>query len=362
MTGARSHKRHTEAGEHQRVLRLTRKVSATLGNDFFESLVKHMAVALDADCVYIGELIRGAVDRIDALAVCLDGKLAENFEQDLPGSASAQVLAEGNLVCPVDVTELFPLDRSLERLEAQAFVGYRLIDSAGQPLGVLAAIYSKRLADVEVAKSVVEAFTPRAAAELERKCDHDALRRANERHRAFVASSMDAMWRIEFEKPIPVHLDEEEQIERIYRYGYMAECNEALARLVNAPSVEELIGARFAAIVPPTDERWVEELRAAIRSGYRTTVVETTPLDPLGRRMYRLRSQFGIVENGELLRLWGTMRDITGLKRAELALEASERRFRDMLERLQLPAVMVDPAGQVLCPPAAWPLVETRAH
>jgi two-component system cell cycle sensor histidine kinase/response regulator CckA len=156
------------------------------------------------------------------------------------------------------------------------------------------------------------------------------------------------MWRIEFEKPIPVVLDEEEQFDRIYRYGYMAECNEALARFAGAPSAEELVGARFAAIVPRDDMRLVEELRSAIRSGYRAAVVETTPLDARGRRMYRLRSQFGIVENDELLRIWGTIRDITGLKRAELALEASERQCREVLETLQLPAVMVAPAGEVL--------------
>jgi PAS domain S-box-containing protein len=348
MTGTRSPKRRTEAAERQKVLRITRKVGATIGNDFFESLVKQLSSAVGADCVYLGELTNGVVNRIDTLAVCLNGSLSGNFEQDLPGTACAQVLSDGSFVCPIDVTGMFPLDRTLEDLQAQAYIGYRLSDSAGQVLGVLVAIYTHRLPDGEVARSVLEAFTPRAAAELERKVDYDALRKANERHVAFVASSMDAMWRIEFEKPIPVHLPEEEQVERIYRYGYMAECNDATARLANAPSVEDLVGARFAAIVPRDDNRLVEELRSAIRAGYRTTMVETMPLDPLGRRMYRLRSQFGIVENGELLRLWGTIRDITGLKRAELALEASERRSREMLERLPLPALVVDPSGQVV--------------
>jgi two-component system cell cycle sensor histidine kinase/response regulator CckA len=349
MPETRSHKRlHTEKAERQRVARITRKVSATLGNDFFQSLVKHIGNALAADCVYVGELTNNALNRIDTMAVCLNGVLAENFEQNLSGTASSHVVTEGNFVCPANVTELFPEDRLLGQLQAQAFVGQRLTDSGGQAVGILAAVFSQHLSDGEVAKSVLETFISRATAELERKRDHAALRRADERHRAFVASSMDAMWRIEFEKPIPVVLDEEEQFDRIYRYGYVAECNEALARFAGAPSAEELVGARFAAIVPLDDARLVEELRSAIRSGYRAAVVETTPLDAFGRRMYRLRSQFGIVENGELLRIWGTMRDITGLKRAELALEASERQCREVLETLQLPAVVVGAAGEVL--------------
>jgi hypothetical protein len=99
MTENRSHKRlRTEAAERKRVLRITGKASATLGNDFFQSLVKQTAVALDADCVYIGEVHR-TLNRIATLAVCLNGDWAENFEQDLPGTAAAHVVAEGNFIC-----------------------------------------------------------------------------------------------------------------------------------------------------------------------------------------------------------------------------------------------------------------------
>jgi signal transduction histidine kinase len=349
MSGTSSSKRRqAEAAEREQVLRISRKVSATLGNDFFQSLVKHIADALGADCVFLSEVIQVGVPRIDTLAVCLNGEWTENFQQDLSGTASSHAVSDGNVAYPQDVTELFPEDQVLGRMQAQAFVGQRLSDSDGGVLGVLAAVYCKRLEQGDVAKSILEAFTPRAAVELERKRNHDVLRKADERHRAFVASNMDAMWRIEFERPVPIHLTEDEQIDLIYRYGYMAECNAAFARLLSAPPTEELIGARFAAIVPPNDTRLIEELRSSIRSGYRTTAVETMPLDALGRRLYRLRSQFGIVENGELCRIWGTVRDITGLRRAELALEASERRCREMLERLRLPAVVVDPTGKVL--------------
>jgi hypothetical protein len=153
MTENRSHKRlRTEAAERKRVRRITGKVSATLGNDFFQSLVKHMAAALGADCVYIGEIHR-TVNRIATLAVCLNGDWAENLEQDLPGTAAAHVVAEGNFICTENAAELFPLDPDLERLRAQAYVGYRLTDSSGQVLGVLAAVYTQRLGDVDLAKA-----------------------------------------------------------------------------------------------------------------------------------------------------------------------------------------------------------------
>jgi two-component system, cell cycle sensor histidine kinase and response regulator CckA len=90
-----------------------------------------------------------------------------------------------------------------------------------------------------------------------------------------------------------------------------------------------------------------EELREAVRSRFRTATVEARPLDQDGRYLYRLRSQFGIVENGALKRIWGTTRDVTELRRTELSLINSERLFRDVLEGIQLPAVMLDPTGAV---------------
>lgn len=155
------------------------------------------------------------------------------------------------------------------------------------------------------------------------------------------------MWRIEFEKPIPLSLPEEQQIERIYRDGYLAECNEAMSRLAGARNADELVGTSFAALFSRDDDRIREELRSAVRSSHSAATFATTPLDKDGKKVYRLRTQCGIVENNELQRIWGTTRDITELKRAELAVEAAERRFREVLEQIQLPALMLDTSGGI---------------
>lgn len=343
---ARATKKFRGEVDHQKqVLLLARSLSATLGSDFFQSEVRHLSTSFLADLAFVFETAGTPVDRVKALAVFRKQRKAPEFEQKLMGTAAAQVLADGSVACSKDAMRLFPLDTFLSTVMAQGYAGVRLSDSKGQAIGVLGIATRERLDNIKLVKSVLEAFAPRTAAELERKRDDDIHRENEERYHAFVASNPDAMWRIEFEQPIPISLPEEEQIERIYSFGYVAECNDAFAQMAHGPSAEQLVGSRLAEFAPRTDTRIIEELRNSIRSGFRAATVETMPMDASGRPSYRLRSQFGIVEDGELRRLWITTRDITDLREAEHSLAVSEQRFREVLEGIQLPALMLDKQG-----------------
>jgi two-component system cell cycle sensor histidine kinase/response regulator CckA len=337
-----------EAEHRQKILQVAKGLSATIGADFFHAVVKHLTIAFHADCGFIGEVTGVTGERVSALAVFRKRRKSETFEQTISGAASGQVLTDGWFGCSREVTRMFPTDFLLEEMQAEGYAGIRLLDSRAQPIGVLAVISKVPLADIDLVRSVLLAFAPRAVSELERKRSDDVHRENEERYHAFVRTNPDAMWRIEFARPIPLSVDEDEQIERMYRVGYLAECNDAFAELAGAGSAEQLTGSSLAEITPRVNSNAQEELRAAVRCGFRsTTIVESTPLDASGRCLYRLRTQFGIVENGGLRRIWGTTRDITDLRRAELALAASERRFREVIEGIQLPAVMLDSSGRL---------------
>jgi PAS domain S-box-containing protein len=329
------------------VLQVARSLAATLGEDFFEAEVKHLAEAFHADFSYLGEFIATPVERIRTLATWGKPRTVKHLDQELGGTAAGQVIANGFFVCGTDVQLIFPEDERLGKLFAEGYAGIRLSDPKGQPIGLLAVISRRPLVDTDVVKSVLEAFSPRTAAELARKRADDLHRENEERYHAFVASNPDAMWRIEFEQPVPLTLSEDDQLERIYRFGYVAECNDALAQIAGR-TVSQLTGARLAELAPPSDANIVKELRAAIRSEFHTAQTETTIHDVNGRQLHRLRSLFGIVENGKLRRLWGAARDITDLRRAEGSAKASERWFREVLEGVHLAAVMLNPQGGVI--------------
>jgi PAS domain S-box-containing protein len=337
-TGSRGRERRSDRNTIDQV---TREVAAAIGMEFFSSVVKHLAHALSADGVYAGEFTE-QTQRLKTLAAWMDGSDNASFDYPLSGSIAAEV-ANGN-PCSYrrDASELFPEDPLLRQMQSEACVGVALSTSEGRPIGTMMAMYRKPLVDAEFTKSLLEAIAPRAAAELIRKRTEDALRESDQRYRAFIAHSPYAMWRVEFERPIPIDLPEEDQIDGLYLYGYVAECNDAAALLAGWQEGDEFVGTRFGDIAPRHDPRLQDQIRAAVRAKYRYSAVEVTLEDADGNREYRLRTQWGIIEDGMLQRIWFTSRDLTELKQAQLALRASERRFITFLDSMRLFAVILN--------------------
>jgi signal transduction histidine kinase/ActR/RegA family two-component response regulator len=170
----------------------------------------------------------------------------------------------------------------------------------------------------------------RIAAEVAKRTR--ALTASEERYRSFIQRSAEGIWRIEVEEPISVDLPEEEQIACFYRWAYLAECNDAMARMYGLTEARELTGARLDALLVPSDPANRAYLSAFVRSDYCLTDAESHERDRYGQIKYFLNNLVGTVENGRLVRAWGTQRDITARRLAEQALRESEKRLRRALD------------------------------
>jgi two-component system cell cycle sensor histidine kinase/response regulator CckA len=330
----------------QKVLQIARKVAATIGTDFFCATAKHIAGAVAADCVLIGEFVGGQTERVRTLGAWLDGCEA-NLEFELAGSASEALLFGRPVQYRADAQVQFPTDGLLTEVGAQALLGVPLLDQRGLSIGLMVALYRHSIVRLSVPRHLLQIFSGRAAAELSRKRKEDELIESDQRYRAFIARSADAMWRVEFEKPIDTTLSAPDQLSAMYRYGYVAECNDALAVMLGLEKAEQVIGSRLEDVAPLSNSRVKEFNLNAIRHGYDPTTLELTFVDSHGQSRHVLRSQWGIVEDGLLVRVWGTTRDITDLKLSEEALDASETRMARLLESMKLIVVIEDTSGAI---------------
>ncbi len=180
----------------------------------------------------------------------------------------------------------------------------------------------------------------------ERGQSEDDLRNSEERCRVFIELITEAIWRIEIEPPCPVDISEDEQIECLYRGGYIAECNEIMARMYGFESTGELVGTRVSDMMPRGEPENIAQLRAFIDSGYKLINSESFNLDKEGNTRIFSNNLTGIVENGHLHRVWGTQRDITERRRAQEAVRKSEERFRLLFEQMLDGFYMSTPDGK----------------
>ena len=181
----------------------------------------------------------------------------------------------------------------------------------------------------------------------------EALRRNEERYRIYVEESTEGIWCLELEEPVSTALPPDEQVEYLYRHGYLAECNGAIAEMHGYTCANELIGAQLSNLLPSSVPENIECLRTFVRSGYRLSDAARQEVNRQGTDKYFSNTFIGIIEDGSLARIWGTQRDVTDRKKAERGLDVQRAVTRALTECSTL-----DEAGsailQVACEKVQW--------
>jgi transcriptional regulator with PAS, ATPase and Fis domain len=173
----------------------------------------------------------------------------------------------------------------------------------------------------------------------ERRYAELALGRREEDYRRFVEQSSEGIFREDLDAPIPIDLPEDELARRILNDSYMAECNDALARMYGLKAGRELLGKRLSEMLVINDPRNIQLTMEYVRSGFRVLERLSHEVDVYGNPKIFRNSMIGIVEDGFLLHTWGIQRDVTeqvkteeARKSAESALRESDARFRVALK------------------------------
>jgi PAS domain S-box-containing protein len=148
-----------------------------------------------------------------------------------------------------------------------------------------------------------------------------------EKYQAFIKNSSEGIWLCEVDTPIPTSLPPRKQIRLMYERAYLADANDAMAKMYGLKSAEELIGARLSDLLIESDPQNTAYLTAFITSGYRLSGAESHEKDVNSDHRVFRNSLVGIIEDGKLLRAWGTQQDITAQHKTDQDLRKSEERL-----------------------------------
>ena len=141
----------------------------------------------------------------------------------------------------------------------------------------------------------------------------------------FVELTTEATWRFHHQQPLDITLPEDEQVEHLYLYSVLAECNDAFARMYGFRTAADVVGTRLVVFLPPSNAENVAYLRRFIRSGYRLEDAESHEIDRYGNAKHFVNNLVGIFERGQLVGAWGTQRDVSGAKSEQPSQEIRSR-------------------------------------
>jgi PAS domain S-box-containing protein len=158
--------------------------AATTGKDFFTSLVRNLAEALQTQYAFVSRFVEGTRTRVRTLAFWNGDGFIENFEYDLPHTPCERVLAGEVCLFPERVQDLFPNHKEeLAALGVESYLAIPVCDRSGNVMGHLAVMDRKPMREDPRVLSVFKIFGVRAGAELEREQMDELLKQNEERLR-----------------------------------------------------------------------------------------------------------------------------------------------------------------------------------
>jgi PAS domain S-box-containing protein len=201
------------------------------GQEFFQSLVRHLAAAIGTRYAFVAEFAGGTMAR--TLAFWSRDRITDNIEWDMIGTPCEDVV-RGNLChYPAGVSQRFPGDKLSVGWSIESYLGVPLVDAQGRHLGHLAVFDERPMPDEPRKLFIFRIFAARAAAELERLQYEERLRESEQRWRSLteeisrlnqeLRSRVDEMQAILDIVPIGIGIAHDPDCRRITHNPYLSE-------------------------------------------------------------------------------------------------------------------------------------------
>lgn len=134
------------------------------------------------------------------------------------------------------------------------------------------------------------------------------------RFSSLIDQTSDAVFYYEFNPPIPIDISIREQIQLMYE-GILVDCNDLYAQYYGWGKMRDVIGKRLGDFFEVNSRD--EIFSSFIQSHYKAIDSEIEVLLDDGSRQYYVSNSHGSIEDGQLIRIWGSFRNITEHKKAQ---------------------------------------------
>jgi len=165
----------TEQKVNEAALVLVAKTTGFRGDDFFQTLVQHLAKSLQVRWAMVGEFSGRPPDRVKMLSFWCGKEHGDCFEYALAGTPCSVVVRGEICLYPREVQKAFPEDEPLRLMGVESYMGLPLLDRSGKPLGLLVVMDDKPMPDDFAKRTILEIFAQRAGLELERQRSEERL-------------------------------------------------------------------------------------------------------------------------------------------------------------------------------------------
>ncbi|MFX1397262.1 MAG: PAS domain S-box protein [Promethearchaeota archaeon] len=217
---------------------------------------------------------------------------------------------------------------------------HRLINKKGQVIWIKnlskTIIYNGKPADFIIQDYITE-----------RKMMENELKSTEERLRSLIQETTDAVFCYEFKTPISIDLPLEEQVKRMYDC-VLIECNKACAASYGSDDAGKVIGRNLTDLFGTVPNSLDGLFRELIDNNYHIIDGLGVEVLPDGAERYFLNNGHCVIENGHIIRVWGTYRDITPQKLAEIKLKESEEKYRNLFETAPFGIALFNLSGEII--------------
>jgi len=143
--------------------------SAQTGNEFFQSLVRHLASALPARCAIVSEISEGQDSKCRIIAGWNGEQFVNDLQYETTHTPYEDLLGGKSSFYSDGIQEAFPDEIFLKEIGANSYAGVPFFDSSLNVMGHLVVFDRRPMLDKERTISILRVFASRAGAELERQ-------------------------------------------------------------------------------------------------------------------------------------------------------------------------------------------------